>query len=712
MNEVKVVSIKSKLVKYTVAASVVATSFAGIPLSDKGLFEKFGSPSAYASTSGFLNNDAVELTNKLHAALVSTGGEAALKAAQDKLAGLSIGKKRAIVAPISSKIAAKIDLTSTQEDVLEALLADLAALQYDSTGSNLEAIRTNDDYRSVLFVIAASAGVPTATSLEDIVGSVSDYNDTIKNKILNMSATDLLALGTSVAKQNEFLEAIVTEVLGKAPVSTFATYYGINSDDINQVRKNVRDAIGTTEYNNAVKALGKAYVAAFATTSSGGGGGYVGGVISSNFGSQLDELKSKLAGATDAERAELAKKAVELAIAELAKLNSFDASKYVKSVDGKTTVELGSELLDALEKSKAIFDKLNEFLAAAKTDVKAPAVNFSLNLGDVKDSIVQTKVSEAAMKAWFASGYSGFSIVINGLEVTFPAAAEYAAELDLTVNVSDVAGVKALEGYKALSSVYDFDLKLGGKAVSSFSHPVKVAFPLNNLSGVDKELVSVAKLLLNGNLEFNGGRLVGDKIHENRANFSSYVALENKVKFSDTTSVQGWAGRQIEVLAAKGAIEGRGAGKFDPKGNVTRAEFAKMLIRAFDLESEGNEVTFKDVDAKAWYAPYVASAAKLGIINGRTTTTFAPNATITRAEMATMIARAVQSVQGTGKVADEDAALKAFSDADKINATLKAGVAFAADNGLIIGNNGKFLPQNNASRAEAAVIMYRAINLK
>lgn len=75
-----------------------------------------------------------------------------------------------------------------------------------------------------------------------------------------------------------------------------------------------------------------------------------------------------------------------------------------------------------------------------------------------------------------------------------------------------------------------------------------------------------------------------------------------------------------------------------------------------------------------------------------------------------MISRAIKSVNPAATTTAS--ALSKFSDAAKISASLRDGVAFAASNNLVIGNAGKFSPNNTATRAEAAVIIYRTINFK
>ncbi len=96
----------------------------------------------------------------------------------------------------------------------------------------------------------------------------------------------------------------------------------------------------------------------------------------------------------------------------------------------------------------------------------------------------------------------------------------------------------------------------------------------------------------------------------------------------------------IEAMAARGIITGNN-GAFNPDSTMTRAEFAAIVVRALGLATE-TTAQFTDVPAGQWYAPYVGAAYKHGIISGKTTTTFAPDSTITRQEAAVMAARAAK----------------------------------------------------------------------
>ncbi|MFX9665170.1 S-layer homology domain-containing protein, partial [Acinetobacter baumannii] len=67
---------------------------------------------------------------------------------------------------------------------------------------------------------------------------------------------------------------------------------------------------------------------------------------------------------------------------------------------------------------------------------------------------------------------------------------------------------------------------------------------------------------------------------------------------------------------------------------------------------------------------------------------------------------------GAADIEDVEKALQAFADAEQINETLKQGVAFAAEHSIVVGNGGMFAPNASATRAQAAVIIYRAFNFE
>ena len=154
----------------------------------------------------------------------------------------------------------------------------------------------------------------------------------------------------------------------------------------------------------------------------------------------------------------------------------------------------------------------------------------------------------------------------------------------------------------------------------------------------------------------------------------------------------------VETLACAGIVDGYPNGTFQPNRDVTRAEFVKMLDLTIGLQPVANGVTrFTDVPTTAWYAPYVAAAVARGIVDGVTATSFAPNAPMTRQQMAVMLARALD-LTGTTRLS--------FSDTDQIASWALPSVEAAVQAGYLKGlPNGTFEPLAPTTRADAAYVL-------
>lgn len=115
--------------------------------------------------------------------------------------------------------------------------------------------------------------------------------------------------------------------------------------------------------------------------------------------------------------------------------------------------------------------------------------------------------------------------------------------------------------------------------------------------------------------------------------------LQNKdvtVKtFTDTASSSLWYSKPVGVMATLGVLQGYKDGFFLPNRKITREEFVKMAVSCDTLEN--GKVPFSDVPAASWSAPYIATAASKGWINGYKDGTFRPGNTITRAEAVTIL---------------------------------------------------------------------------
>lgn len=167
------------------------------------------------------------------------------------------------------------------------------------------------------------------------------------------------------------------------------------------------------------------------------------------------------------------------------------------------------------------------------------------------------------------------------------------------------------------------------------------------------------------------------------------------------TDISGhWAKANIEYLVQMGAISGYPDNTFKPDNPITRAEFAVVLVKAFDLKAATGKV-FDDT-ASHWAKDYIATAAANGIVTGYSETEFGPDDLITREQMAVMIVKAAKMSLLTGELN--------FSDAEDISDWATSYVVTAVQNELMKGYlDNSFKPLGNATRAEAATVIYNVL---
>lgn len=166
----------------------------------------------------------------------------------------------------------------------------------------------------------------------------------------------------------------------------------------------------------------------------------------------------------------------------------------------------------------------------------------------------------------------------------------------------------------------------------------------------------------------------------------------------------------IRSLAARGVLEGRGNGLFDPDASMTRAEFCAVMCRALVLP-KNTPAAFTDVPKDKWFASYIGAAVSAGVVKGVGQGRFAPNGTITREMAAVMAARAAK-LCGMNPVLTEseaDSALKAFSDGQQVSGWAKNSVAFCVRAGLLRTENDALNPQKAISRRDIADLLTRLL---
>ncbi|GIO33324.1 hypothetical protein J2TS6_44650 [Paenibacillus albilobatus] len=174
-----------------------------------------------------------------------------------------------------------------------------------------------------------------------------------------------------------------------------------------------------------------------------------------------------------------------------------------------------------------------------------------------------------------------------------------------------------------------------------------------------------------------------------------------------------WAKEDVEQLASRLIVDGVSAGRFAPDESITRAEFAALLVRALGLsnEQDGAYSGFEDVPSFAWYAPAVEAAVKAGLVDGMTTGSFMPDERISREQMAVMLARALSLTPEGNNLPAHNQALAVFKDQDAISPWAQASVSQIVQAGIIGGmGDGNFAPADDATRAQAAAMLKRFLH--
>jgi 2',3'-cyclic-nucleotide 2'-phosphodiesterase (5'-nucleotidase family) len=168
-----------------------------------------------------------------------------------------------------------------------------------------------------------------------------------------------------------------------------------------------------------------------------------------------------------------------------------------------------------------------------------------------------------------------------------------------------------------------------------------------------------------------------------------------------------WSRPDVELLAAKLVIDGQAPGRFAPDAQVTRGEFAALLVRALGLAPDASSASgVKDLTGTEWYAGALGAAKKAGLLDGFEDGTLRGGANITRAQMAVMMSRALKAA---GKPAPSGTAA-VFADEGQIPAWAADAVDAGVAAGLVEGTSGnRFAPEAQATRAEAATMLKRLL---
>lgn len=181
---------------------------------------------------------------------------------------------------------------------------------------------------------------------------------------------------------------------------------------------------------------------------------------------------------------------------------------------------------------------------------------------------------------------------------------------------------------------------------------------------------------------------------------------EEKPLYNDISESH-WAYNAVRDLTKKKIISGDDNGNFLPENEIKREEFTKLIVALAGFDTSASNDAFTDVDSNSWYAPFVNTAFKEGIIKGMADGSFGVGMPITREDMCVIIYNLLKK---NGDIA-EVTGVK-FADEADISDYAKEAISVLGGIGAVKGkDNNMFAPKAHATRAEAAQIIYNIVHL-
>jgi uncharacterized protein YjdB len=316
-----------------------------------------------------------------------------------------------------------------------------------------------------------------------------------------------------------------------------------------------------------------------------------------------------------------------------------------------------------------------------------------------------------AVKTSIPAGHSGELSLGNQVLITVPA---QASDKDLLITIGKVVDTQSLisKDDRLVSEVYEI-LK---NVKENFKQPITLTlrFDPTAIQTNQKAAVFYYDEVKREWVEVTGGKIDGNQISVAVDHFTKFAVFAvSKAAETPASSVNlkdisnHWAEKNIQEAVGKGIVNGYQDGTFRPNQSVTRAEFAVMLMNSLQPQGEGATLTFADTgDIGGWAQKAVAQAVQAGIVQGYEDGSFRPNAQITRAEMAVMLAKAAGlKVEATAETG--------FDDESEVPVWSKGAVAALKQQKLIEGKSGnEFAPAGLTTRAEAVTVLLKMLALK
>ena len=196
---------------------------------------------------------------------------------------------------------------------------------------------------------------------------------------------------------------------------------------------------------------------------------------------------------------------------------------------------------------------------------------------------------------------------------------------------------------------------------------------------------------------------------------SANVQAAGTAGINDLNKSSTYAREAIQWMSNNNIISGDKQGNFNPRQNITRAELITLLVKALDIDTSNlpSTATFSDVPASHWSYKFVEAANRAGIVSGMGNGKFGISSLTTREQVTTMLLNYL-SVSKEAIVSEQglDDLLK-FKDAGAMSDWAKPSIKFAVSNNIMSGVSADaFSPAGKATKEQIAVILYKFLNSK
>ncbi|WP_105614445.1 S-layer homology domain-containing protein [Vallitalea okinawensis] len=336
-----------------------------------------------------------------------------------------------------------------------------------------------------------------------------------------------------------------------------------------------------------------------------------------------------------------------------------------------------------------ILDRGNSELSSRKIHLKTENASMAYSVGSFSEHNIGDKIY------MLANGKLKFTIDV--------------------VNDSNFEELLKKNNHKLLSNVVDFNVSAinNNKIVElyRFDHSfVEHWIPVNKISSYDN-ITGIKIDKQSGGFTFMPTTFIEDENGKHWAiikgnGTGTFAVVQTNNEFSDISDH--WAKRDIELLSNKLLLLGYN-GNFNPDKNITRAEFATLLIRGLGLNIEkADKQVFKDVKRDDWYADAINTAIIMGLVTGYEDDTFKPMKEISREEIIVTTMRALEIIEGEKEA--NTLVLSKYEDKGKIGDWAKDYAAKSVEIGIVEGRtNNTFEPKSQTTRSESAVIIKRLV---